>query len=223
MNGTLCVLPTHGAPGMVRIATWAAQTLRHHVALVSPPLGYVALEQLAKLFPTTVATLTDGPAFSVLEKRAALLTAALSFPELLQVRDAGRHTAIRATNGHCPAIAALLDTSSLPAMMGQRAPKWLAFACSSSTQRRIWREGGQVQADAEDGRYIWFYPLSPMLSAGSSGLPSVVYFLCSSAVRSGVKVFRMPNGACYTLGINGSLSKRLASIPPFRSRDSQRE
>ena len=94
VNGTLCVLPTHGALGMLRIATWAAQTLRHHVALVSPPLGYVALEQLAKLFPTTVATLTDGPAFSVLEKRAALLTAALSFPELLQVRDAGRHTAI---------------------------------------------------------------------------------------------------------------------------------
>ena len=171
------------------MAAWVTQALRNGVSLVSVPLGFATVEDLAALLPAT----DFSTAFQ--EKRLALLDAALLCPELLQVKDAGRHLAIRAISGHCAAISATLDTGSLPVMLTCHAPELLAYTCNTRAQQRIWRSGWCAEADSEDGRYIWFHPLEPLQRwmggawiPEKAEVPAVIYFLCNEAVHSGVKV-----------------------------------
>ena len=139
------------------MAAWATHVLRNGVSLVSVPLGFATVEDLAALLPATC----FATAFQ--EKRLALLDAALLCPELLQVKDNGRHLAIRAISGHCAAISATLDTGSLPVMVICHAPELLAYRCSPCQRLRIWHYGWCAETDSEDGRYIWFQPLEPLV------------------------------------------------------------
>ena len=189
---------------------WVAHALRNGVSLVTMPLGYATLEDLAALLPATCLGTT------IQEKRRGLLDAALICPEILQADGSGRHLSLRAIHGHCDVITATLDIGSLPVMVTTRAPRLLAYRCTSSQRSRIWKSGWCTESDSEDGRYVWFQSLEP-LATWNQEVPTVLFFLCEEATHAGMTVFSVAGGSFYTRGENGRIPPQFAAVPPYRS------